>query len=311
MTSFVLVMLAAAIAEVHIAQEPNRLVVTIDAKSGSTFVYGEGVTKPYLWPLTTAAGVELTRHWPMQDVQGDPHDHPHQRGVWFAHAKVNGIDFWNSDPSYKTKNMGRILVEGTPRIMGGGITADLSWRDPDGKELLKEHRVMTFSGGSLRTIDFDITLTASTDVIFGDEKDGVFGVRLAHELEEPAPNESARTGRMVASTGCHQEKECWGKRADWTDISGKFGDRSAGIAMFDSSENPRHPPYWHARGYGLLAVNIFGVKAFTQDPSADGAMPLSSGKTLRFRYRLVLHDGVFEANRLAGLYKSWDSASLR
>ena len=314
MTLLALAALIASVAQVQVTQKPDRVVVRIDNKPASVFVYGKEVTKPYLWPLTTASGVELTRHWPMQDFDGDPHDHPHHRGVWFAHAKVNGIDFWNSDPSYTTKNMGRIAVDSITELTSGksgSITADLSWHAPDGSELVKERRTMTFSSGNPRTVDFDIALTATADLVFGDEKDGVFGIRLAHELEEPLASDPIRTGQMTASNGCHQEKECWGKRADWMDVSGAIGGRSVGIAVFDNSRNPRHPTYWHARGYGLLAANIFGVKAFTEDPSADGAMPLASGKTIRFCYRVVLHDGPLDAHSLASMYKSWDSAPLR
>ncbi len=303
MTAFVLTALAAFIAEIHVARQPDRVVVTTDQGAASTFFYGDGVTKPYLWPLTTAAGVELTRHWPMQDAAGDPHDHPHQRGVWFAHADVNGIDFWNSDPSYHTPNMGRTTVDRiTPQP--NGFAADLTWRGPNAQEVLKEHRVITFGDRSPRTIDFDITLTASTDCVFGDEKDGVFGVRLAHELEEPSPADPLRTGKMTASNGCHQEKECWGKRADWLDVTGTIGGREAGITVIDNPGNPRHPTYWHARGYGLLAANIFAVKAFMHDPTADGSMRLQSGKSLRFRYRIVLHDGPLDVRGL-------DSVALR
>ena len=295
MTAITLTILLASLTEVRVVQNPTSVVVTIDNQPASTFMYGESVTKPYLWPLRTAAGVEVTRHWPMQDVEGDPHDHPHHRGAWFAHSQVNGFDFWNSDPSYRMKNMGHIVVDRIVKLTSaahtGSIYADLSWHDPGGKELIDETRVMTFTDGSPREIDFDITLTARTDIVFGDDKDGVFGIRLAHELQEPA-------GKMTASSGCHQEKECWGTRADWLDVSGTIEGRAVGITVFDDPANPRHPTYWHARGYGLLGANIFGVKAFSRDTTADGSMQLKSGKSLRFRYRVVLHDGPFDPKAL-------------
>ena len=42
---------------------------------------------------------------------------------------------------------------------------------------------------------------------------------------------------------------------------------SVGIAIFDNPGNPRYPTYWHARGGGLFATNIFGVHDFENDKS--------------------------------------------
>jgi hypothetical protein len=48
-----LILLAASLlcAQVAIQQEDSRVVVTIDGKPYTEFIYGAGVTKPYLDPL--------------------------------------------------------------------------------------------------------------------------------------------------------------------------------------------------------------------------------------------------------------------
>ena len=38
-------------------------------------------------------GSEVTRDYPMKEIEGEKHDHPHQRSWWFTHGNVNGIDF--------------------------------------------------------------------------------------------------------------------------------------------------------------------------------------------------------------------------
>ena len=38
------------------------------------------------------------------------------------------------------------------------------------------------------------------------------------------------------------------------------------VAIFAHPSGLNHPPYWHARDYGLFAVNPFGRKGY--DPSA-------------------------------------------
>ena len=52
---------------------------------------------------------------------------------------------------------------------------------------------MTFySDPKLRTIDFDITLTAAEDVTFGDTKEGAFAIRLAEPFTEKKGGEDGR-----------------------------------------------------------------------------------------------------------------------
>src|ERR1700744_4773179 len=81
--------------------EPDRVALTIHGQPYTAlYVKGPEVTKPYLWPLRAPSGTEITRHFPMATPPNEPHDHPHHRGLWFAHEKVNGVDFWNNDASY-------------------------------------------------------------------------------------------------------------------------------------------------------------------------------------------------------------------
>ena len=46
--------------------------------------------RPYFYPLIGPSGSELTR----VGHPGAP-NHDHHRSVWFAHAKVMGMDFWS------------------------------------------------------------------------------------------------------------------------------------------------------------------------------------------------------------------------
>ena len=304
--------LTIASAQVEIRKADGRVDVTIDGKPATAFLFGPNLTKAYIWPLQTASGVVVTRHFPTDERAGEMRDHIHQRGLWFAHADVNGYDFWNSDPSYNRPNMGKVLVTRVLEAKGGAkrgeIVADLDWKAPDGHTVLNEHRTMTFHAGSPRIIDFEARLTAAEAVTFGDEKDAIFGIRLAAELEEASKNtppEVPRSGLISGATGCRHEAECWGTRANWMDDSGTIDGKPAGVAIFDHPENPRHPTWWHVRGYGLFAANIFGTKAFTKDPKQDGSMRIEKGQSLRFRYRVVVHDGSASDAGIDGLYQKW------
>lgn len=285
-------------AQVKVTQFPDRVTVEIDRQPASSFFFGPAVTKPYVYPIRSAQGIIVSRQWPMDNLPGERHDHIHHRGIWFAHSSVNGIDFWNSDPSYHNANMGHIVVSKITKVSSGRkrgeIAAELEWQDPVDRGLVREHRTMIFHKGDPRMIDFDIILTAAQNVTFGDDKDGVFGMRLAAGLEESpknAPSAPARTGVITSSTGCVHEEGCWGKRAEWTDVSGQVQGTVVGVTVLDHPDNPRHPTYWHVRGYGLLAANIFGAKAFTKGSEKDVSLGLTRGDSLRFRYRVIVHNG--------------------
>jgi hypothetical protein len=241
----------------------------------------------------------------MEDIPGESRDHPHHRGLWFAHGDVNGFDFWGNET--RGPKFGRIVLAQIANLAdgkdSGTIDANFEWRDPAGKVLLTEARRMIFYGQpKIRTIDFDITLTARDKVTFGDTKEGTFALRLASALEEPhsgAPAEPPRTGRMVDSQGREGEKQVW------VDYYGVVDGEPLGVAMFDHPSNPRHPTYWHVRSYGLFAVNIFGLRDFENDKSKDGSLALAPGETLRFRYRVVIHPGDVHSAHIARLYQEY------
>src|SRR5213592_2398081 len=82
-------------AQVKITSQADLVRIGIDGKPFTDFILRGGeAMKPYLYPLRSASGKILTRHFPMETVEGEPKDHPHQRGLWFAHERVNGFDFW-------------------------------------------------------------------------------------------------------------------------------------------------------------------------------------------------------------------------
>jgi hypothetical protein len=300
-------------AQVRLAQAADRISVEIDGKPFTDFYTGGD--KPYLHPLRAASGTVVTRLFPMERATGEVMDHPHHMGLWFAHGDVNGVDFWSISLSRKGSKPGRISLG---RIAGltdgeksGSIEAEFDWTDSQGRKLLTERRLMVFHADPvLRTVDFDLRLTAVEKAKFGDTKEGTFAIRVAPWLEEPrkgAPASPPRTGKMVSAEGKSGEKDVWGARSPWVDYAGEFMGEKLGIAILDHPLNPRYPAYWHSRSYGLFAVNIFGLHDFLNDPSQDGSMTLGPGASLRLRYRLVIHPGDAQTARIAAMYKAYAS----
>ena len=300
----ILCLAAAASLSAQVRFTPDENAVNIDGKPFTTFHYGTEANKPFLAPLRSASGKIVTRHFPQENVPGESHDHLHHRGLWFSYDDVNGVKFWENDPSYKKGHIGRIVVRNASWKDGdrsGTLTATIEWRDPTGKVLLTEDRDMVFySDPKLRIIDFRISLTAADDVTFGDTKEGAFAIRLADNFTEK------KGCKMVDADGRTTMRNVWGKRSNWVDYTADVDGEKLGVAMFDSPQNPRHPTYWHARDYGLFALNPFGQKAF--DPEKEEShWKLPSGQKLLFRWRVVIHPGDAETAHVAELYNQYAS----
>src|SRR5260370_41924565 len=103
-------------AQVKVTQGENKVSVEVDGKPYTELFYGPDTMKPYLHPLRASTGTIVTRHYPMEKVDGESTDHMHHRGLWFSHSDVNGFDFWNNERSYKTPNRGSIVVKKIDRI---------------------------------------------------------------------------------------------------------------------------------------------------------------------------------------------------
>jgi hypothetical protein len=281
---------------------PEEIAINVDGKPFTIFHYGTEANKPFLAPLRSASGKIVTRRFPQQIVPGESRDHLHHRGLWFSYDDVNGVKFWENDPSYTKPNIGRIVVRNAFWKDGdrsGTLTAKMAWLDPSGKALLIEDRDMTFySDPKLRTIDFKITLTAAENLTFGDTKEGAFAIRLADNFTEK------KGGRMVDADGRATMANIWGKRSNWVDYTAEVDGERLGVAIFDNPQNPRHPTYWHARDYGLFALNPFGQNAFDPDKE-ESHWKLPSGQKLVFRWRVVIHPGDAETGHVADLYKEY------
>ena len=221
--------------------------------------------------------------------------------LWFSYDDVNGVKFWENDPSYKDPRTGRIVVAKAEwKPASKTLEAVFDWNDHGGKNVLVEHRLMAFRATStLRIIDFDITLTAPEKVVFGDTKEGAFAIRLADALTE-----KSGSGKMVNAEGKEGMANVWGKRSSWVDYSGSIDGEKLGVAIFDHPSNPGYPERWHARDYGLFALNPWGQHAF--DPATPEAHTiLDAGASLRFRWRVVIHQGDTASAQIGELYKEF------
>jgi Methane oxygenase PmoA len=306
-------------AQVKITQGPEQIAVEIDGKPFTVFhIGGTDLNRPYLHPLRTATGKIVNRSVPAGQVAGETTDHPHHAGLFYGHGDVNGYNYWAiqnapTPPSKASATMGRIVLKKVPSVKSGkesgSLDVVLTWLKPDGAPLLTEARKTTFyAHPELRVIDFDFDFAAIEQVVFRDTKEGTFAMRMATVLEEASAREKAggppRTGKLVNAQGGEGEKNVWGRRSEWVDYSGLIDGEKVGVAMMDHPGNPRHPTYWHSRGYGLHSINPFGVSDFLNDKAQNGSLTVEPGQHVRFRYRVVIHAGASPA-RIAELYRQF------
>jgi len=265
----------------------------VDVRVGGTpfiaYNFGANVVRPYIYPVFGPGGRLVTRSFPMiPDVPGETRDHPHHRSIWTAHGNVNGVDDWS-----EADNCGRILHRSFKTLRSGLVYGEIAsindWVSHEGEKVLEEERriIVYNAPEGLRIMDLDVNFEATKgDVTFGDTKEGgIISIRVASSIDV------VNGGRIENAYGGIDEDETWGRRTHWCDYSGPVGGSWIGIAIFDDPGNFRHPTYWHVRDYGLMTANPFGVSHFTGDPKKDGSFTLKKRESLRFLYRVFIHEG--------------------
>jgi len=272
------------------------------------YVY-QGFAKPIVYPIIGPHGVGMTRNYPIkEDVSGEAHDHVHHKSMWFTHGRVNGIDFWTEGDG-----KGRIVHDKLLKAeaVDGRVVIETSnkWLGPNGKQICSDVTELTFAEEPCgRVIDWTITIKATDgDVTFGDTKEGTMGIRIHPNLRlsnDERRGVTTANGHATNSEGQH-DGGIWGKRANWVDYWGDVDGHSVGIAFFDHPDNLRHPTYWHARQYGLVAANPFGVHDFADKPPGTGDFTLKAGESITFRYRFIFHEGDAEEARIDERYQEF------
>jgi hypothetical protein len=288
--------------------------VMVDGKLFTSYCWYDGVYKPVLYPVLTSAGTFITRGFPLKPRVGERNDHLHQIGIWLNYGNVNGYDFWGNGSTGSKDPKGGVIKHLAIEKLSGGtgegvmVTRE-SWLDPSGKELLAEKTEYHFiANGSTRIIDRITTLTATGNTVtMKDTKEGMFGIRVARQLELPSKEDVALTdaqgnptkvkassnegvtGNYLSSEGVTGEA-VWGTRARWMNLYGSFGDEKISLVVCDHPKNQSYPTYWHARGYGLFSANPLGAKDFTKGKE-DLNFSIPAGKSATFRYRVIINSG--------------------
>jgi hypothetical protein len=322
------VLRAAPATDVKLTRLDDRVRVEIGGQLFTEYVFGDGASRSYCYPILAPDGTNLMRDFPMKKDTGDDTDHPWHRSLWFAHSMMNGVDFWNEgagDAARAGPNKGHTVLDGAVETTSGAtgvIRARDRWLAPDGKLICTDDRTVRFQAAvDGRFIDFEVTLHALPDapLLMGDNKDGVMGTRVAQWMTMPhsttvrgadgksAKQQTGGQGHLISSKG-DKDGDVFGKRADWCDYHADHAGKTYGIAIFDHPQNVRHPTWWQARDYGLFGANPFGwhdYEAEFKNEPHKGDYTIPAGGSLTLRYRLFFHLGDEKAAHVAERYAEY------
>jgi hypothetical protein len=297
-------------AQVSVTRERDAVRIDVNGQPFTSFVYGPDVRKPYFAELRSASGVRVTRGVPADASASESADHPHQKGLYFAHCDVGGYNFWATEPSQVVATTGTTVVRSVSTIRNG-FTAEMELLDPAGLPIVAQWVTVTAGvDGQMRYLDFDAVLRGIRSSTFKDSTEGIFAMRVASWMEQ------SKSGRMRCPSG-EGEQNCWGRRAPWVDFSGAHNGETLGVAVLQHPSSLRFPTYWHVRAYGLLAANPFGAQHFFDERlkkyqeqgkrPESGDFQLAPGQEARFRYRVVAHPGTPD---VAELFKKYAAPEL-
>lgn len=238
--------------------------------------------RPYLHPVRTLAGVEVTETL--------PDDHRHHLGVSVTLADVSGTSFWGGRTF--TREHGSVMLDNHGRqkhLAWDDSSAErsaetLSWTGPEGTELLREER--TLAALPLNSTTWVLDLRSSLRNTSGRELDigspatngrpgaGYGGVFWRAPIGERPPS-------ATGPDGMSGEEALHGSQARWLALSSTTAHGSPWTLLFLQTGPRRDPWFLRVKEYpGLCPA-----------PAWDTPLSLAANQTLELGLRTAVVDG--------------------
>ncbi|HEY0691328.1 MAG TPA: PmoA family protein [Kribbella sp.] len=254
--------------------------------------------RPYVHPIRTRGGDLVTVF--------RPHDHVWHKGMTWSLPHFGHDNFWGGPTFSLAGGYEQLNNNGSmdhDRIAELDVSDELvrfvhhlSWHTEAGAHVVAEKRslstVLTADAWAL------VYETAMTNV-------SADTIQIGSPTTAGRPNagygglfwrgpRSFTGGTVLAPQGSGGD-ELRGQRAAWMGFSGKHDEvgRGSSLVFVDDSDNPRHPPEWFVRSEDFAAV--------CPAPFFSEELAFAPQETLRFRYAVVVADGVSDDNRAAQL----------
>lgn len=168
--------------------------------------------RPFFYPLVGPSGRSLTR-------MGHPGaaNHDHHRSIWFAHAKLLGIDFWSDTTTARIRQKEWLCYQDGDEE--AAMAVSLGWYDGhDPRELIVQQLVAAVRPGPEGQTFFELQSSfrpVAASLEFGQANFGFLAVRVAKNLSAYFGG-----GEITNSAGAEGEGAIFGKPAEWMDYSG-------------------------------------------------------------------------------------------
>jgi hypothetical protein len=272
-------------------RQTGRMQIQIGGRPFATYVWEDPeVRRPYFAAIHAPNGVQVTRtHPPVEGRDATDHATMHP-GMWLAFGDLSGADFWRNKGTVRHVE----FLEMPEGSKDGGSFAVRNKYASDGQTICEEIcRIAIRLRPSCFLVDWTSEFTSVTAFQFGDQEEMGLGVRVA------TPMTVKSGGRIVNSDRLQDEKQVWGKQADWCDYRGAIDGQPVGIALMPDPRNFRRS-WFHARDYGVLVANPFGQNAFTKGDKSK--IIVRPGETMRLRFGVLIHSGDVD---LAVAYRDW------
>ncbi len=266
----------------------HQVALLVDGAERLRWHFGPTYPRPFFYPLLGPSGSPLTR----MGHPGAP-DHDHHRSVWFAHARVLGIDFWSDRTAARIRQKGWLCYQDGDDE--AALAVLLGWSDGhDPRDLLEQELVAGVRPGPEAETFLELQATfrpTAESLEFGKTNFGFLAVRVARNLSAHFGG-----GTITNSHGAAGEPAVFGKPAAWVDYSGPVpGGGTEGITYFDHPDNPGHPAAWHVREDGWMGAAV----------CLRGPVTTARKQPLVLRYLLHAHRGPVSAERAAAVAKEF------
>jgi len=260
--------------------------VSVAGKLFTSYLFDPNWKYPYFYPVIgPGSGKSVTTR------RTEPW--PHHSSLFFGCDRVNGGNYWQGPlrlgqirplRTCVRKEVNEVVV----------IEQRCRWDRPGAPSPFEDSRRIRIWAPSprLRMIEFDITLTALTNVVIYRSNHSLFAARMAPDL---AVNGG---GVLINAQGEQGEKATWGKRSPWMDSYGERGGIIEGLAILDHPKNPWYPSPWFTRNYGFFSPTPMNWLP-------QGKLLFQKGQKLHLRYLVVAHEGKLQPKDFDSLLQSW------
>jgi len=284
--------------------ENEKIVVMIDGKEFTSYLFGKEHKYPFFFPVIGPASGESVTTW-------DQEPYPHHSSLYISLDRVYGggadnANYWQPRSDLSTGQIfsrkPQIVSQKDDKVV---LSDETEWIVPSSNiHQLSDKRKVTISAPStqIRLFDFEFELEAIQDLVIKKTGHSFFSARMRPELAVGCNKLGAKwaglgTGTSVDSLGNRNEAGIRENAADWAATSGKNNGHAEGLAIIQHSKNPMYPAKWFIRDYGFMSPTPFAF---------DGNIPMPRGEKITFRYRVVVFAGDHENADIAAWHADFE-----